>query len=376
MPSLTDRISVQWDLWIEQFRAFFPSDEVDIQAGKKLLRDHSRGGAPDHPFGSQGSGLLPVRWAACQDTRSGSIIACLQLSDLLGGDAEDLQRAKDLYPLETMPVPLQELLVKTRYFTLLPDYQRSAATTVLLCHCVVEVLKAGGKGLLLPCALEHYSACKRVGMRPVGTLQETASGQLVIPMICVPDEEYLSIIHSPLLPYLRELKFDRYQDIVQWYYRLVRENKALQTGSAFYPEDKNGTGNYPPLIDGLSETGRETFLRGAMVMKCRPGEVLIDEHEGGRTFGFVRKGLVEVVIGGKTVVTLGEGDIFGEIAFILQSKRTAEVVAVSPGTEVVLFNETSVQRLHTEADRRVIWQNLARLLAQRLVMTNNLLNNA
>jgi hypothetical protein len=273
-----------------------------------------------------------------------------------------------------MPPALRETMTEGRHFTLQPEFHKSAAPTVLLCHCIVEVLKAGGKGIVIPCALEHYSAFKRVGFRPVGALQETADGHHVIPMVCMPDEEYLTIIHSPLLPYLRELDFSAYQDLVDWYYRLVRENKALQTGSAYYPEEKKGVGRYPAITEGLSASGRDTFLRDAMVVRCRPGEILINENDGGRAFGYVRKGLVQVVIGGKTVISLGEGDIFGEIAFILRSRRTAEVVAASPGTEVVLFNESAVDRLRTDADRRAIWQNLARVLAQRLVVTNNLLD--
>ncbi len=374
MSSITARISLQWDLWLEKFRAFFPSEKDDLEAGEDLLREASRSGRPEAPFGEQGSRSHPVRWAACQDTRTGRIIACLQISDLLPpgkkGKAEST-----LFPVEEMPLALQEKVAEGRHFTLLPDFHKSMASTVLLCHCVVEVLKAGGKGLVIPCALEHYSAFKRVGFRPIGTLQQTKNGQHVIPMICLPDADYLSIIHSPLLPYLRELDFDSYKDIIEWYYRLVRENKALQTGSAFYSEDKKEVGQTPSITEGLSKQGREAFLRDAMVVKCRANEVLINENDGGRSFGYVRKGLVQVVIGGKTVISLGEDDIFGEIAFILQTPRTAKVVAASPDTEVVLFNESAVDRLHTESDRRVIWQNLARVLAQRLVMTNNLLDH-
>ena len=101
--------------------------------------------------------------------------------------------------------------------------------------------------------------------------------------------------------------------------------------------------------------------------------MLITENDGGKAFGFVRKGLVKVVIGGKTVVLLGEGDIFGEIAFILHTRRSARVVAASPDTEVVLFSESALNDLEKDADRAIIWRNLARVLAQRVVVTNKLL---
>ena len=110
-----------------------------------------------------------------------------------------------------------------------------------------------------------------------------------------------------------------------------------------------------------------------MVIKCREGEVLITENDGGKSFGFIQKGIVKVLIGSKTIVMLGEGDIFGEIAYILNTKRTAQVIAASPDTEIVLFSDSAINSLENNEDRAVVWRNLARVLAQRVVLTNKLL---
>ena len=55
-------------------------------------------------------------------------------------------------------------------------------------------------------------------------------------------------------------------------------------------------------------------------------------------------------------------------------RGTAQVVAASPNTEVVLFNEEALNSLDLESDKAVIWRNLAKVLAQRVVMTNQLLS--
>jgi CRP-like cAMP-binding protein len=107
-----------------------------------------------------------------------------------------------------------------------------------------------------------------------------------------------------------------------------------------------------------------------MVIKSNKDDVLIAENDGGKGFGFVRKGMVKVLVGDRTVALLGEGDIFGEIAYILDTRRIAKVVAASPDTEVVLFSLSAVKRLESEADKAIIWRNLARILAQKVLLTN------
>jgi len=255
-----------------------------------------------------------------------------------------------------------------------PAYRKTAAVNALLSHCFIEVLKAGGRGVLMLCDADDFSVYRRLGMRPVSPPRKLTDDTLRIPMVFLPDYDYLSIINSPVLPLLRGVDFRRYQDICRWYYQLLRKNGELQTGSGFYLDAEEVSEGHHVITEDLSDEGREMLLQNAMVIKCREGEVIIAENDTGTAFGYVRKGIVKVVIAEKTVVHLGEGDIFGEIAYILHSKRTAQVVAASPQTEVVLFSESVLSELHHEADRTIVWRNLARVLAQRVMLTNKLLD--
>lgn len=356
---LIKRISLQWDLWIGPYRAFFVTEELDRAACVQLL-GYSGSAAPAAP---------PSQLVACMDTRKGEIVACLLLSDvqsaLVSSTDQPFSHIKEEY------LPKLAMLSQLSFNN---SYLDTPAVPVLLSHCFVEVLKSGGLALLMSCDPGHYSIYKRLGMRPIGALQKSGEGDFQIPMIGLPDIDYLSIIHSPLLPMLRGIQFERYQEICDWYYHLVRTHKELQAGAAFYPEDEKNFQRHHLITEGLSETGRAALLKDALVINCEEDEVLISENDGGKAFGYVRKGLVRVVINGQTVVLLGEGDIFGEIAFILHTKRSARVVAASPETEVVLFKESAISSLASEADRSVIWRNLARVLAQRVVMTNKMLS--
>lgn len=366
MTNLIDTISLQWDLWIGQYRAFFPTGEEDLRASNALLpeMEQSRSGADLPP--------APQRLAACLDTRSGEIIAALRLAD--ANCLKSSIAVREQYSFEFFDDERLAGMAIITQQAIQPAYLKTPALTVLMSHCIIEVLKAGGETLVMSCDTGHFPLYKRLGFRPVGSLRKTSGGDYEIPMIFLPDHDYLTIINSPVVPLLRGVNYERYQPLCQWYYRLVRENSELQVGSAFYPETEEAFEGHRILTEGLSETGRHAFLKNAMVINCREGEVLMTENDGGKAFGFVRRGLVKVVIGSKTVVLLGEGDIFGEIAFILHSKRSAEVVAASEDTEVVLLSESAINSLETEADRTVIWRNLARILAQRVVLTNKLLD--
>ncbi len=358
--SLVQSISTQWDLWIGKFRAYFPNTPQDIQACMKFRGEVES----DHPE--------DAHLAACQNTRTGEIVASLYLMDADGFLSSSNNPFSVLFDLiDSQYLPSLTVFVKLK---VKKDYEKTPAVLVLMSHCFVETLKVGGLGIIMACNPDYFYMYKRLGMRPISQLEKfSAIEKHRIGMICLPDQEYLNIINSPAIPLLRTIDFNRYTPICQWYYQLLRKNSALRIGSAFYPEEEGDFSGHHNITEGLSETGREVFLKNALVINCREGEVLITENDGGNSFGYIKKGMVKVLIGGKPLVILGEGDIFGEIAFILESNRTAQVVAASEETEVVLFNSSALNQLNSEADKSIIWRNLARILAQRVVVTNKLL---
>ncbi len=363
MTSLIHLIAKQWDLWIGQYRAFFPTSEEDLAACEVLLKRQ-----PKTSIEVSEDILL----AACQDTQSGALVACLKIVD--GDQVRKLNDYNHLFPFELLPADYLPRTVVFFDLVIEDGNEKTSASLVLMSHCFVEVLKVGGVAAMMSCDPERFYIFKRLGLRPIGAIQKLPDdlGERIA-MICLPDLDYLSVINSPVLPLLRNINFRVYEDICQWYYQLLREHSHLRTGSAFYPEMDGDFEGHHSITEGLSEEGKRAFLKDTFVLNCHEGDVLITENDGGKAFGFVNKGLVKVVIGGKTLVVLGEGDIFGEIAFVLHSKRTAQVIAASSETEVVLFNESSLNRLKSDADKAIIWHNLARILAQRVVVTNKLL---
>lgn len=348
------------------YRAFFPTENATKQQCLEMIGKMQLNDSLDSSLDKTDS-----LFAACQNTISGEVIACLNLDDAL--EIAQSSEQNEQYNLKLLPDNLLEETVVLSQIAFKKSDQKSSNAQILLSHCFIEVIKAGGQAVITACDIGYFSMYKRFGMRPIGSLRKSPQGNYFIPMIFLPDEDYLSLINSPVLNLMRAVNFPAYLDTCQWYYQLLKENTELQTGSAYYPENEEEFEGHSSLTDGLSSEGKEAFLKNAMVNKCREGEVLITENDGGKSFGFIQKGIVKVLIGDKTVVTLGEGDIFGELAYILNTKRTAQVIAVSPDTEIVLFSDSAIASLENDADRAVVWRNLARVLAQRVVLTNKLL---
>lgn len=360
MSGIVENISLQWDLWVDEYRAFFPVSEEDLDACLQL------GHLPQ-----KRSEEITKVWAACQHTQTGDIVACLEIVNASSLYQED----SPLYARLFERIPPERVERMAVFRNLYSQDEQSSASLVLMSHCFVEVLKAGGEAVLMNCDPNHFYHNKRLGMRPVSALYRLPREEKQrIAMICVPDREYLGLINSPLLPLLRNMNFQAYQEICEWYYFTVRENSDLRTGSAWFPQNHTVPEFHHPITEGLSSDGIWHLLQNAFTLTFQEGEVILSENEGGRAFGYIQKGIVKVVIGQTTVVTLGEGDVLGEIAFILNSKRTAKVLAAHSGTEVVLFSEKAINELPFERDKMMIWRNLARIVAQRVLITNRMLN--
>lgn len=85
----------------------------------------------------------------------------------------------------------------------------------------------------------------------------------------------------------------------------------------------------------------------------------------------VHKGALEVsTLSGQTIV-LAEGDVFGEVAFLLHTSRSAALTAATDDTEVILFSLSAVNKISSMEDQSLFWKNMAKVLARRLIVKND-----
>jgi CRP-like cAMP-binding protein len=78
--------------------------------------------------------------------------------------------------------------------------------------------------------------------------------------------------------------------------------------------------------------------------------------------------VVEVRKEGKVLAVLGKGAVFGEIAFLLQGRRTADVYAVTPGVRILALRQKALTQL-IESESQMAARfllNLSRILCVKL----------
>jgi CRP/FNR family transcriptional regulator, cyclic AMP receptor protein len=77
------------------------------------------------------------------------------------------------------------------------------------------------------------------------------------------------------------------------------------------------------------------------------GVKLVREGDFSTELYVIEEGTADVVRGGKTVDTVGSGDIVGEIGVLGKSKRTADVIATTP-LLVIKITHWEIRRLSAE----------------------------
>ena len=119
----------------------------------------------------------------------------------------------------------------------------------------------------------------------------------------------------------------------------------------------------------MNEAEDFSLLLGADIptRDYRAGETIFREGEPGLEFYVIRAGRVRILRGNRLLETLGENEIFGEMALIDTSPRSATVVAE---TDVVVAPVTEKQYLFLVRHTPYFALKVMRVLADRLRAQN------
>jgi CRP-like cAMP-binding protein len=109
------------------------------------------------------------------------------------------------------------------------------------------------------------------------------------------------------------------------------------------------------LFEGATPDELTSLAKVCRDQTFNKGEVITRQGEEGEALYVVCKGFVEVIrshpstdIEPRTVVHLGEGQIFGEMALVDHGPRSATIQAASDATDVLVINREDFERLCEE----------------------------
>jgi glutaminase len=130
-----------------------------------------------------------------------------------------------------------------------------------------------------------------------------------------------------------------------------------------------------PLLAGLTAEELASLATMGTVRTYRAGEKIIGATQPATSLFFLSSGVVHVRLpGGIRLATLTAGTAFGEMA-LLETHRSADVLADNSVTalEVPLQDFQRFRQQHPRTGERIM-QNLAQLLADRLIAANTKVN--
>ncbi len=310
---------------------------------------------------------------AVRDTADNRIVGCVRSTP--AAQIATLASSRDEYQIDKLTPELVDRAQVLTRFAVLRSHRSTLASYVIMRELYRYSLAQGVLISLQSCEPGLYASYLRLGFRPMGSVHQSSQGGFRIPMVHVHhDREHMERVGTPLLKELpRDLVLPT--EATQWYCELEAREGRIDPGVAFYEtdEDVDRDQDEPEvhawLTEGLSDKGRAELLRNALEVDCADGDVVIAAGDGGRFLGFVLDGVVEVRAEERVVRMLGEGELFGEIALVLDRPRTVDIVAAGDDTRVLLLSQTALTRLSNGADQAQVWRNIAKVLARRLPYT-------
>ncbi|HVO27771.1 MAG TPA: cyclic nucleotide-binding domain-containing protein [Candidatus Margulisiibacteriota bacterium] len=205
----------------------------------------------------------------------------------------------------------------------------------------------------------------------------SAEAGYLIPIVFVPEDvAYLRRINSPLLEYVKDFGSDaRIPPCVE---RLTGAGTAVMSrrlvGSADYWGEVHGAlsqieGTHPTALDGLTDEEAVRCLDKSNIIECRVGDRLLKKGGVARNLFVVLDGTVEVRDGDTPLAVFGPGDVFGEMAFLLERPRSQDVYAATDGVRVLSLSEATLRQLikNDPASAAHLLLNIAKMLCLRIL---------
>ena len=199
----------------------------------------------------------------------------------------------------------------------------------------------------------------------------------LIPILLVPEDvAYLRQINSPLLEYVRDFGGDaRIPACVE---RLTAGGTAVMSrrlvDSAAYWAEVHGAlseieGTRPSALDGFTEQDAALCLEKSTIIECRAGDRVLKKGGVARNLFVVLDGTLEVRDSDTPLAVFGPGDVFGEMAFLLERPRSRDVYAATDGVRVLSLSEATLRQL-IKSDPAIaahLLLNISKMLCLRLL---------
>jgi CRP-like cAMP-binding protein len=256
-----------------------------------------------------------------------------------------------------------------------PDHARGEAILDLTRATFAGFRAAGGEVLFVSSPPYLVGFSEVMGWRRIGAGAETRSGFRLPMALIAGDWAHLEAVRSPLLEVARAHTPNF--DLPDWFDRTFpeycRPANARAQGAVEFMDSMVASWNAtaPLLLADLDSDERESLLELAGQLDAETGDLVLRKGDAGRDLYLILDGALEVAgthRGQRQVLTtLGAGQIFGEGGFLVQTRRSADLIAIVHSRLLVLSPE-AFERLSQEQPRIAmkVLRNLCRALCLRI----------
>jgi hypothetical protein len=248
-----------------------------------------------------------------------------------------------------------------------PDTHDREEIGLELIHATVAYgAKRGCTLVFTHCRPPVLGLYKNLGFRSYTAPFEVAGHGTRIPlMIPLDDLEHLERTNSPYLKLLRneapsesELNPPSAASDAAWWRDVYR---------LFHNRSKGDT-----FLEGLEPDQVSWLLEKSRALNLAAGQQLIHRGDDGREMFLILSGNLEIRIEDSTIAWVAEGDVIGEIAFLLASPRSTDVFAGPGGARVLSLSEDTLYDIieHDAVLASNLLLNLAKALCWKVVRQN------
>lgn len=277
--------------------------------------------------------------------------------------------------------PEQPILSYSSRLMVSPRYRSSQVLYFLLAEMFRYAMERGLIFNFCYCAPQLVGLYEQLGFRRYTKNVNHPETGFNVPMVLVADDvAYMRQVRSPLYRLALRLRKQHSQQTADWFtekFPNVKQNvvqRALgeqEFWSIINEKLQQSYQNQQFIFQGLNEQELKLLLRETTVLRCDEGDLIVKDSNVGNEMFIVLSGAVEVT---KTqhdmtysIAILGEGDVFGEMAFVSRTRRTATVTAVT-GSEIMVLTREFFRKFidsHPTIASKVLL-NLAVILCDRL----------
>lgn len=306
----------------------------------------------------------------------GDIVATARLT--WGGDAALPQRMIDQYSLSPFLAELPAAAIAVGERAMVRPHLRGTDLLLkLMCNGISWMNEHRIQLIFGDCEPHLLNLYLGLGQRTYSrtNINSPEAGYLIPIVTVVEDIEHFRRVGSPLLPYLRDFGADaRVPACIQ---RAFAGGTAVaprvQARSSEYWADVHGAlseleASRISALDGFTDDEAARCLEKSSIIECRTGDRVLKKGGVARNLFVVLEGTLEVRDGDAVEAPLAAGDVFGEMAFLLERPRSRDVFAAT-NARILSLSEAQLRTLIASdpAIAAKLLLNISKMLCLRIV---------